>query len=885
MATNRLQTAQNFDVNTIGTISGAIKSPVKSIQEIAWMSNPTSSSPAMAKPSLNQQTQQSQAGSTIWFPSTPTVQPSEQFFTPMPTTIPATGWGNNMFTKPVDLDTIISIAWDTEKLTPLEDLQARYPEVPSDKMLDLAIRITEQTPLEDLKKEFPFIQADTQQEWQKLPWLKTASSASDLSGIPYIWGALESLNKKTDALNIVGTATEKLDEIVASLTDKFSSGVSNALWLSIWNREKQLNERLVWLDQQKIQEKKDQFYNLPSYMQEYYWSPEEYITESQKTLADQILWVGSEWPNVAKLFWSAVTWVPKFISWIVRSATNPFDSIVWVANVLWQRGYDWVQWAIKLWKWDTTIWDIAKDATEYLATRMESDPVWLASDILSIVWMSWLTKPFLKTSWNILWKATWQNINVAWSLEWLPNRIDAWWWWLDVVINKFLSSENAIKLSQKMDEYMAQWWKVNMAKAWAIGWIKMLIEANHPIDTTFKYLNKASWAMQETIAWMIIPDDRIKKQLQTDMYITDLVDDVEMSRSTLWEDFDFQEYVNSKLDEYAQWATKTLDMLENKRRELSPAYEDMKKMWVPLEITPVRNKVLDILSDPSYGITIVDWKLNFTSSSTVSVGERAWLQMAYDIINEKWVKTYGELLDSRQAIKNDKWVDFKNWSTPVTQKVYEALDWYMKENIPFFDDVTLSYRDKIQEIQEVKWLLFDKEGNIQKWVYTKLMNINSPTNIEFKKKLMDSVPQLVAQAESLQLLKSLDKLKNSTTWLWRFGRLFQAVLWYSGYGIFWNFLWWLAWYTAWEFLRDVPINYLQDLRYDYLVKIMKKMPTEHREFLWEVAVKMSQNEELSKIEQQKTKNLLEQINRQAEVLSKMQAYKWLSINPEMIVNK
>ncbi len=883
--TNRLQTAQNFDVNKIGTISGAIKSPVKSIQELAWNSNPVVSSQPIAKPSLNPQIQQSQAGSTMPNPTSPTVIPWEQLFTPMPSTIPATGWGNNMFQQPLSSDVFLWLQYDiNNKDLTIEEMAELYPEIPEDVRGGLYYDIKYKwLAKEELPELYPEFDASGF-KGQYQPEAGIRAWAARMGNIPFIG---EKANDVLDTLRVPWLIWEELDDLVVSISDWLRQKSADVLWLSISKREQDLENRLRSLDQRSIEQWKEKFYNLSTELQNYYWSPENFIREWQKSYLDKMLWVADDDLNVARMLWSIAFGLPKFLSWIARAALNPVDTMIWTAKWLYQTGYEAVQTVKELRSWDKTFGEVWEDAKDYIQKRLEYDPWGLASDVIFALekWWLWAKSMRWVASWaEMVWaKSLWTNLrSTATAFESMPKWMrDTSWWWLDFAINKLLSSENAQKMNTKMMESWKEWWAKNVAKAWLYWATKFLIEEANPLQTTAKYAGK----LVDRAAWVLIPDNRLKEAVKTDVYINSLVDDVQRVADEQGDLFSFKDYTNNKISEFVWQSTKRLDELEKKERELSPAYDDIKKMWVPLDVTNLQNSVLDNILDPENWVFLKDWKLEFSTTSKVSQWERTSLQKAFDIINDKPVQTYGDLINARQAMKMDWAVDFKGWSTPMTMKVYNALDAYMKENIPFFDEVTSMYRDKIEWINALKEDLLDKDWAVKSSAYGKLLNINSPAQIEFKARLMEVAPQLVAQAESLALLKQVEWLRNNSKWLGWAGQIFSMALAYSGYKFFGDYLWGIAWYAAAWFLNDIPMNFLQNIRYDHIVKIMKSVSQENREFLWEIGVKISQKEKLTKLEEAKATNILKQINRQAELLWKMDAYKGLSVSPSMIINK
>jgi len=154
-----------------------------------------------------------------------------------------------------------------------------------------------------------------------------------------------------------------------------------------------------------------------------------FVEEQEKSFVDQMVGVGTEWPKFANMManipWSAL----KTISAVARGMTNPVDTMVWLYKLI----------ATPEWR---QMLGERYGSWEWFAKTLESDPVWVASDILTVVewganiakmWakMAWATTTaakigkFAKTAWaaSDLWV---RNIlpvvksKILWTTKWTP---------------------------------------------------------------------------------------------------------------------------------------------------------------------------------------------------------------------------------------------------------------------------------------------------------------------------------------------------------------------------------------------------------------------------------------------------------------------------------
>lgn len=248
----------------------------------------------------------------------------------------------------------------------------------------------------------------------------------------WIYGVIndETRNRwKGEWINPVWQITTKMDDWANKIASKI-----DIRWEKPMER---LAERINNLSEEELQQMKEDYDNLWKAKKSMYKDFQDYVVASQTTIIDALLWIDEEiqWdntPSVWKFFGNIPASALTTISATIRWMTNPLDTAVWIAKLIWtEDGRQALKDRYGSW--------------EAFANTMETDPVWTADDALSIAQMAWW---LLKGAWKI---TGWKWLENAWtyvkSNVWSATDAiseKAVWWIYNAIDNKLINSENKI---------------------------------------------------------------------------------------------------------------------------------------------------------------------------------------------------------------------------------------------------------------------------------------------------------------------------------------------------------------------------------------------------------------------------------------------------------
>lgn len=218
------------------------------------------------------------------------------------------------------------------------------------------------------------------------------------------------------------------------------------------------------------------------------WRVTQYIDEnvqkiptiSMESMKQAFKWTPFEWMEVLPTMVANAPWsLLKTATATARGITNPFDSIVWIAKLAttpeWQDAIIQRYWSI-----------------DWLKETLTQDPVWLASDVLTLIqWGANLASKWWKLAWatNFATKAS-QVADIAWTAAdlWMNRFIPAWITKLDTVAQDL-------------------WTKWTLGKVWQTA-INMTLAGQRPIQSFQEWFTKAKG---------IIPTKTLDKSIQKDV--------------------------------------------------------------------------------------------------------------------------------------------------------------------------------------------------------------------------------------------------------------------------------------------------------------------------------------------------------------------------------
>jgi len=391
------------------------------------------------------------------------------------------------------LDLWVTIQAD--KYSP-DELQSKFPEFANlDKQvfLDLWATIQANPDMwpEEIMQKFPELwgvqipASDASMAWWVKWWISRMwGNRGQAEWINPIWKSFEDIDNQIQKIGVV--------DFTKPREDALNQRIKN---LSSWEIQKYQTEREAYKKNNpklsNLFSKTVEWDNLVSKMRNIVtWDTQDrseidafkdFVKEREKWFVDQLVGVGTEWPKFANMManipWSAL----KTISAVARWLTNPVDTMTWLYKLvatpegrqaLWER----------------------YGSREAFANSMEKDPIWVASDVLTIVeWWANLVKLWAKAAWATKLAAkAWDVANVAWSASdlWVRNVLPAG-------LNKLG------EVSAKLQEWTPM--MKTLGKFWELA-----VATQHPLDS-FVSVAKSIWENFPTAEWTIQRMNRLTK--------------------------------------------------------------------------------------------------------------------------------------------------------------------------------------------------------------------------------------------------------------------------------------------------------------------------------------------------------------------------------------
>jgi hypothetical protein len=383
----------------------------------------------------------------------------------------------------VDYKNVIWELWATILSNPnanVEETKAKFPEF---KDVDInvfwelwaTLQANPNISIEEVMQKFPELswvekeKAETPMQW----WVKWWISRMWSSEGDFEW------------INPIGKTVEELDNLV------------NKIWVVDFtkDRETALQQRIATLSQQDIEQYKEDWENLKKnspktanlFQKTVEWKtlvgkmwniitgdtkdlPQEdafknYVEEREKSFVDQMTWVGTEWPRFANMManipWSTL----KTITAIARWVTNPYDTMKWLYTlVATPEGRQALGERYGSWEW--------------FAKTLEQDPVWVASDILTLAQWWWaIVAKSAKLAWatKIATRAS-EFSKVAWAASdvWVRQAVPAMKSWI-------------LKWAERAGK-SPLWKTINI-------WAKYVVWATEPLKMLVTWAKAIKWSL------------------------------------------------------------------------------------------------------------------------------------------------------------------------------------------------------------------------------------------------------------------------------------------------------------------------------------------------------------------------------------------------------
>ena len=526
----------------------------------------------------------------------------------------------------------------------------------------------------------------------------------------------------------------KLFEEVDNLIQKIPT-----VW---WWMEDKFNQKIASLTDEQLNKYKES-YEKSKFAQKLY-SFEEYVKAKEKTLWEQIMGVGEKWPSIAKMYSNIPSSTLKTASWISRAVTNPFDTLVWLWNLIFTK--EWRQLIIDRY------WTV-----EWFTKTLEEDPVWLASDVLTLIeWWAWALWTKAIWLWEVAVKLPKTKLPLIWEIWWDIWKIwDVWkiagetsMLWIKTPITKWLDT-----LSASVKWVPVIWPAVDLA-VWLTRPVKFIKTLKRGWDVSNIKLTEKDWNYKDWLTalqsdrtirklWNYITPDYNKKQS------ADLTKKVWTSKEKIWG----KTYlVPTEYDmPYIDVASKYTDLSKSVDANIANYKKWIEWLWKNIQTVISNDK-----NTVKYGKIreLVDWIEK--SVEIVWDAEKIvdkWMDKFYDILDKEIAKEWNNNMSVYNARK--KYRDYLSKETTAFKNPDLAKNRYL-----------ISIWNAINEyLTDTYWDKYSIPLKEQAILY----------------KLLDNTA-----AKSTQL---------KTTDLWRFVKKYENEI---KAGAYWLWLWyaWVMWFMS-----------------------------------------------------------------------------------------
>jgi len=574
-------------------------------------------------------------------------------------------------------------------------------------------------------------------EW----WTKWLAAAQPQSWL--MW----TLNK----FNPIWWAFEKIDELAQNIPV-----VKPEAFQSVWNQVAQgYWDILAWKEKYSNKANKAA-YNWVSKNLPYWKEIAEWLTRLWEW---ETVWPISQvnpWATIANMPWSAV----KTATATARAITNPLDTLVWLKNL------------VATPEWKKAILD-RYWSRENLWKTIQSDPSWVASDILTIIqwwaniaskWASMLGKTWAATRFSEISRISW----------WAANM------WVDIPLNKWISVVEKIPYVGKwlvaplkpLDTAIELWWAVvnKVAKAvqtkpWEVGFSDRAISA-------------VNWMDSQSIRKFKDNPDLIKQ-----------IDEWKVTADTIKED----------LSSIVEWANQD-------KRWVGSNYQTLYENPTRFNVEDVKNSVVQSLSDQ--WVKFKDWKISWfdtTKMTWLSDQAKTALKSKFDdiISTLEWKQDLSveELHNIRKDIYATSYADwFNTKKAPWVQKVADVLSSKL-ETIPWFKEVDAWFKEAADLATEIRNNVLNKQWDF-KWTLKSLLwerwNARLQALEKFYPWLRDKIETLAAYDDYIRTRDTKKVGLYEKAWT-------AITAWAAWMMTGWPILWlitWIAWPILSDFVRD-----------------------------------------------------------------------------------
>ena len=612
--------------------------------------------------------------------------------------------------------------------------------------------------------------------------------------------------EKSEWVNPIWATTETIDNAATKFADK---------WLDWWNS---LNE--LWTE--SLKEKLDNMSEK---------EVEAYRKKYQELLKDKSFRVARvEWDNVVERLWNAVKWDLKydyndedFEKWLIEQKANLWEYMVWADDVLqWESNPNVIQFfgnipssAVKTFtatvRWMTNPYDTLKGlykialteewhqaildrywSWDAFAKAMNTDPVWVADDILAVAEI--VGKPvgwLMKKSWNANVTKWWDRLSSIWSandalankaIGWLYGAMDnlAWDNTLLKTANRYMQDVSSV---QKLAENTKSDWNALKDSS---TWQAIKNYANEVVD-------KLVWVNEEDRKFIRENKDLVnqyidgKKNVETVFEeVKNKINDKRLANTEMW-----KEYGNLRKNK-----TKVVDT------------------------TWVTNDMVKELKDNWIKIDKKTWDLKFDELSKYNSKQKAALQDAWKELKalEKAKKiNAGNVLDMRQKMD-----DKLNWDgkasdlkdiTAVdrsTETLIKKMRWVIDErakgSVKWLKELDEKFAPAMAEMEKIQKDWLNSDWTLKDTARSKLRNLTKAGNEERLARLEKVIPWITKDLQALDVWLTIERATKQ--WVWQYAKqIITAWAWASLF----NPSVWIPAVVVW--ILSNPKNYVKLMEY------------------------------------------------------------------------
>lgn len=569
--------------------------------------------------------------------------------------------------------------------------------------------------------------------------------------------------------------------------------------------EQKLLDKLNNLSDKEIEQYRKNYNALSDDMKSYFGSFENYVEEKNKSYWDTLFWIDvvwwQSWPNVAKMLINTPASLLKTISATARWVANPYDTMKWLVRL------------VSTEEWKNALIE-RYGSLENFAKTLESDPVWVASDALTLV--QW-------------WSNVASKVVRYWS-KWARMA------WLESTASKLSTAANDIKSFANtawevadMWVWVAKWKWLDLLKVWAksentaVRWASKVLDWSARNQTDFmktnkNRLDKATENALDKLVWLW---DKEKKLIKENPEVVNYVSQVKNRINESWVYEWGKEYTEEFYNQISDEVKGKIRAFEENRLEDSKLYDKFRESFESVDTSMAKKWVDDVL-DKHHITRWEDW-LDFKDAWMIWWSNA--IKEIYDYIERHPTLDWDWMITLKEMFRDAK--SWKSWTKEygilkdMENAVNEDFRWQSKS----YKELDAQYEKDITLLNELKDWLTNKNWTVKANLNNILKKVKS--NPELWTRLEEFYPWINKKIEALNSLpKMLDSAFGNSESAWK------AILAATAFWMFWSktfteivknialWAWIKAWYnkavnTRWEkalsSLSDEWKAYLQEL--------------------------------------------------------------------------